>query len=97
MRTAEYRVAIETRYNGDVWYIPQVRFECQWIFGIKTHTKWKNIYKCPHGGYECDESFQVAHRIEEEAYTSVKGFVQYRAKNLGKFTQKTEYKYLSGL
>lgn len=97
MRTAEYRIAIETRYNEDVWYIPQVRFTRHLPLSIKWSTKWYNIYKCPHGGYEYDESFQVANRVEEEAYAAVKGFAEYRAKHLGKFTKTTEYRYLSGL
>lgn len=97
MRHAEYRITVETRYNGDVWYIPQVRFMRQWRFGIKTYTKWNNIYKCPHGGYECDSSYQVAHKIKEDAYSAVKGFMEYRSKYLGEFTKTTEYIYLSGL
>jgi hypothetical protein len=97
MKHAQYRIAVETRYNGDVWYIPQVSFVSTFPFGIKCTTKWKNIYKCPHGGYEYCDSIQVAHRNEDEAYAAVKGFTEYRAKNLGEYTKTTEYRYLSGL
>ena len=95
MAKQTYRIKIETRCNGDVWYIPQVRFSTKWVFGLVTvSTSWKSIRKSPHGGYDYGDSLIVSYRNEEDAIATVEGFKAYRAKQLGEDIEKIDYKYL---
>lgn len=93
-RQASYRIKIETRYNGEVWYTPQVQFRRTWFFGmITTSPSWQSIYKCPTGGYDYSDSLTVSHRNEEDAMVAIKGLKLYLSEKMGGNVEQIDYKY----
>ena len=93
-RQASYRIKIETRYNGEVWYIPQVQFRRTWFFGIiATASSWQSIYKNLTGGYDYSNSITVSHLSEEDAMVAIKGLKLHLSEKMGGNVEKINYKY----
>jgi hypothetical protein len=94
-RQEKYRIKIETRHNGEVWYTPQFKYKLTLLFGMLPIFSygWYNIHKCPTGSYEYSDSLTVSHRNEEDAMAAIEGLKDTLAKETGKKVEKIDYKY----
>jgi hypothetical protein len=95
-RQEKYRIKIETRHNGEVWYTPQFKYKLTLLFGMIPIFSygWYNIHKCPAGSYEYSDSLEISHRNEEDAMAAIKGLKDTLGKEIGKKVEKIDYKYL---
>ena len=96
-RQEKYRIKIETRHNGEVWYTPQFKYKLTLLFGMIPIFSygWYNIHKCPtgSGSYDYSDSLTVSHRNEEDAMVAIKGLKETLEKGIGEKAEKIDYKY----
>jgi hypothetical protein len=101
-RQEKYRIKIETRHNGEVWYTPQFKYKLTLLFGMIPIFSygWYNIHKCPTGSHKCptgsyeySDSLEISHRNEEDAMVAIKGLKDTLAKETGRKIEKIDYKY----
>ena len=85
----KYRIEIETRNSGDVWYIPQVKKK--WY-----HLRWLNIVTSRSYGYltvEISTSTKVSYVDLSQAEASIAEHKKYTENNWKDKVNNVTYKY----